>query len=585
MPGVQTPRISPYVLEVIKNAFETIADELAIIVMRTACSSIVRDAIDYSTAICDAEGRTLAQGATTPLHLGSFHDAMQNLLASQSGNIHEDDVFIFNDPYLAAGQHLPDIYIVKPIFIDGAVEGWATTVAHQNDIGGLVPGSNSIGSTEIYQEGLRLPVLKLIDGGRDNDAIWKIIRANVRVPDTVVGDIKAQIAACTVGEREYRKLFRRYGAEAFRASCEEIHDYAERLTRAEIRDVPDGVYRFENHIDGIGEAAVPILFRVTVTVAGDEIGVDWTGTSQEVRAGINAPVPFTKAAVYAAIRSVLSADIPNAQGFTRPITVSAPLGSIANPRPPAACGARGITGFRMMDCLLGALAQALPDRVAADGSGGSTIPSIGGSHEGEPYVFVETMMGAWGGTSTHDGQDGVAHLGANQSNIPIEMIEAAYPLRVEAYGFVADTGGPGLHRGGLAIERQFRFLGEFGLLTIRSDKRRFRPFGLYGGGEGSPSLNVINPNTATERVLPVLLDTPFELRHGDVFRHVLASGGGYGPPLEREPERVLEDVVLGRVTTSAARDQYGVEIVTSDGAPRIDHAATKLHRQRMGTAA
>jgi N-methylhydantoinase B len=554
---------SIFMLEVMKNAFETIADELAIIVMRTACSSIVRDAIDYSTAICDAEGRTLAQGATTPLHLGSFYDAMRNLIVTQVVN--EDDIFIFNDPYLAAGQHLPDIYIVKPIFIGSTLEGWATTVAHHNDVGGLVPGSNAIGSTEIFQEGLRLPILKLKDRGKTNNAIWDIISANVRVPEKVIGDIKAQIAACTVGEREFRKLANRFEPEEFRQHCRAIHDYAERLTRSEIEEIPDGTYRFSNHIDGIGENPEPIPFKVAVTVTGSEILVDWTGTSAEVKAGINAPVPFTKAAVYAAIRSVLSPDIPNAQGFTRAITVSAPEGSIVNPRSPAPCGARGITGFRMMDCLMGALAQAVPDRVAADGSGGSTIPSIGGINNGEPYVFVETMMGAWGATTSNDGQDGVAHLGANQSNIPIELIETNYPLRIERYGYVADSGGPGRHRGGLAIERVFKFLGDKGLLTIRSDKRRFPPFGLAGGGPGSGSLNVINPGTADERVLPVLLTEPFELRCGDVYKHVLASGGGYGPVKERDPQAVLEDVRLDRVTVEGALRDYGVSIVAPDG--------------------
>lgn len=574
-------RISPFELEVLKSALETIADELAIIVMRTSCSSIVRDAIDYSTALCDAAGHTLAQGATTPLHLGSFHEAMRNLVATQDGRIAPGDIFVFNDPYLAAGQHLPDIYVVRPIFVAGRIEGWATTVAHQNDIGGIVPGSNSIGSTEIFQEGLRLPLLKLVDAGRENGAIWDILAANVRVPDKVIGDVKAQVAACLVGEREFAKLFARWEPERFRAACAEIHDYAERLTRAEIADIPDGTYRFENHIDGLGEAAQPIPFRVALTVRGDEAVVDWTGTSPEVRAGINAPLPFTLAASYAAIRSVLSPDIPNAQGFTRPIRVVAPPGTIVNPRPPAACGARGITGFRMMDCLMGALAQALPDRVPADGSGGSTLPTIGGRHDGKPFIFVETIMGAWGGSPSQDGQDGVAHLGANQSNVPVETIEAEYPLRVERYGFVPDSGGAGRHRGGLAIERTFRLLADEATLTVRSDKRRFPPYGLAGGRPGSGSLSVVNPGTARERVLPVLVTEPVALERGDVFRHVLAAGGGWGDPRDRDPERVLEDLRLGRVTLEGARRDYGVVIVARDGGYAIDAAATAALR---GTA-
>jgi N-methylhydantoinase B len=509
---------------------------------------------------------------------------MRNLVATQADTVAPGDIFIFNDPYLAAGQHLPDIYIVRPIFIGGRIEGWATTVAHQNDIGGIVPGSNSIGSTEIFQEGLRLPLLKLVDAGRENTAIWDILAANVRVPDKVIGDVKAQVAACLVGEREFAKLFARWEPARFRAACVEIHDYAERLTRAEIADIPDGVYRFENHIDGLGDDPRPIPFRVALTVRADEITVDWTGTSPEVRAGINAPMPFTHAASYAAIRSVLSPDIPNAQGFTRPIRVIAPAGSIVNPRPPAACGARGITGFRMMDCVMGALAQALPGRVPADGSGGSTLPTIGGRQDGKPFIFVETIMGAWGGSPAQDGQDAVAHLGANQSNVPVETIEADYPLRVESYGFVADSGGPGRHRGGMAIERVFRLLADEATLTVRSDKRRFPPFGLAGGRPGSGSLNVVNPGTASERVLPVLITEPVPLRRGDVFRHVLASGGGWGDPRSRDPELVLEDVRLGRVTPEGARRDYAVAIASGAGGLSIDAAVTAALRASAGAA-
>lgn len=568
---------SPYVLEIIKNALDTIADELALIVIRTACSAVVRDAMDYSTAICDSFGRTLAQGLTTPLHLGSFYDAMTNLIAHYGDKIAPGDLFIFNDPYLAAGQHLPDIYIVRPIFIDGRIEGWATTVAHHNDVGGIVPGSNSIGSTEIYQEGLRLPLLKLFDAGVENRAIWDIIAANVRVPDKVIGDIRAQVAACAIGEREFRDLFKRYGADLLRPAFEAIHDHAERLARREFSEIPDGTYRFANHIDGIGERPTPIRFEVAVTVRGDTVKVDWTGTSPQVKGGINSPVPFTKAAAYAALRAIVGGEVPNAQGFTRPIEVVAPKGTIANPLPPAACGARGITGFRMIDCLMGALAQAVPDKVPADGNGGATIPSIGGFVNGRPYVYVETMMGTWGGAPDHDGQEGVAHVGANQSNVPVEMIEAEYPLRIEQYAMIPDTGGPGRYRGGLAMVRDYRLLSGEATLTVRSDKRDFPPFGLLGGRPGSSSWNIINPGD-NERVLPVLVTEPVTLKAGDLFRHVLSGGGGYGPPFARDPEAVLHDLRQGRVTIAHARAAYGVVIVMGEGGPAIDLAATRALR-------
>lgn len=579
-PAARNAKVNAFLLEVVKNALDTIADELALIIMRTAYSSIVRDAMDYSTAICDRNGQTLAQGLTTPLHLGSFFDAMSNLVKNHAPTAESGDVYIFNDPYLAAGQHLPDMYIVRPIFIDGVIEGWATTVAHLNDIGGMVPGSNSIGSTEIFQEGLRLPVLKLYAAGIENRTIWEILSANVRVPDKVLGDVKAQVSACLVGEREFLSLFKRYGRDVLRSTFQAIHDYAEKLARAEFTDIPDGTYHFVNHIDGIGENPQPIRFQLALTVKGSEIVVDWTGTSAQVRGGINAPIPFTRAAAYAALRSVLGIDVPNAQGFTRPITIIAPAGSIVNPLSPAACGARGITGFRMMDCIMGALSQALPGRIPADGSGGSTIPSIGGTHKGRAFVFVETMMGTWGGAPGHDGQDGVAHIGANQSNVPIEMIEREHPLRIERYGLVTDTGGAGKFRGGLAIVRELRLLGDEAVITVRSDKRRFPPYGLHGGQPGSPSMNLINPGK-DQRVLPVLFKDPVDMVRGDVFHHTLSGGGGYGDPLERDLDLVQNDLRQGRVTEQGALRDYGVVAAWQQDQWVIDTVATANVRSTM----
>jgi N-methylhydantoinase B len=286
-------------------------------------------------------------------------------------------------------------------------------------------------------------------------------------------------------------------------------------------------------------------------------------------------VPFTKAACYAAIRSIMGEEIPNAQGFTRPIHVKAPLGSIVNPRPPGACGARGITGFRTMDTVFGALAQAVPERVPADGNGGSSIPAFGGEYRGKPFVFVETFMGNWGGSAVGDGQEGVTHMGANQSNVPVEMIEAEYPIRIEQYGLVADSGGPGTHRGGLAIVRDYRFLGDAGTMTLRSDKRRFPPYGLSGGKAGSPCLSIVNPD-GEARMLPVLITQPVTLKTGDLFRHVLPGAGGWGDPFQREPERVLEDVTLGKITRAHALDAYGVVIAGEP--PEVDVAATRKAR-------
>lgn len=560
-----TGPIDPILLEVLKNAFETIADEMALKVLRTSHSSIVRDSMDFSTAICDEQGRTLAQGLTNPGHLGSFFDAMRHLLRQFERSLYPGDVFIGNDPYAASCMHLPDVFIIRPVFLGDELAAWAMTLAHQVDVGGIVPGSNSLGSTEIFQEGLRLPFVKLFDRGVRNQAVWDIIGLNVRLPETLFGDLGAQISACVSGERAMLALITRYGLPTIRCYADELHDYAERLTRAEFRKMPAGTYRFTDHIDGLGENPVPIVIQVAVRFEDGEAIVDFTGTDAEVKGGINATMPFTKAATYAALRAIMSVDIPTCQGFERCVRVIAPEGTLVNPRPPAPCGSRAITGYRAIDCLFGALAQIVPDRITADTAGGSTLITFAGKHNGKQFIYAETLMGVWGGTSQHDGQDGVPHMGANQSNTPVELIESEFPLRVEQYGLVVDTAGPGRLRGGNSIIREFRVLCDEALLIVRSDKRDFPPHGLFGGGVGGPSWNIVNPG-AEQRMLPVTTTKPETLTRGDVFQHVMAGGGGFGPPTERDPARVLEDVRAERTSIGHAYSAYGVVIdMSSDG--------------------
>ena len=552
--------IDPVRLEVIKNGFDAIADEIALIILRTAYSPIVRDSMDYSTAICSKDGLTLAQGLTTPLHLGSFYDAMQNLIGKYKSNIYDGDIFIGNDPYVASGQHLPDIYIIKPIFIEGQLQGWATTLAHHADVGGIIAGSNSIGSTEIYQEGLRIPFLKLYEAGKLNTAIWELITINVRVPDLVLGDLQAQIVACEIGSREYKEMFENYGIETLNIYAQELQQYAESLARTEIEEIPDGNYKFVDYIDGLGEKPDPIKLNVSLIVSGDQVVIDWTGSSPQVKGGINSPLPFTKAAAYTALRSIMSSDIPNCHGYTRPIKIIAPEGSITNPVLPAPCGARGITGLRMIDCLFGALSEAVPNRLAADGWGGPSLPTFASFRDGKPFVFTETLMGTWGAIAYNDGQDGVPHMGGNQSNVPIEMIELDYPLRIEEYGLVKDTGGAGKYRGGLSVIRSYRALEDDILLSIRSDKRKFPPHGLFGGKEGESSMSILKSGK-DESIIPTLTTQPLYLKQNDLFQHVMAGGGGYGDPLEREPNLVLKDVIEEKISLNNASENYGVVII------------------------
>jgi N-methylhydantoinase B len=571
-----TLRIDPISLEVFRNAFESAADQMALILMRTAHSPIVRDAMDFSTAICDADGQNLAQGLTTPMHLGSFYDAMRHLLGQYAGRIETGDVFIANDPYLASGQHLPDIYVVRPVFAEGRLCAWAATIAHHVDVGGLVPGSNSLAAVEIHQEGLRLPFVKLAARGVTNDMLLEIIAANVRVPEQVLGDLHAQMGACLAGEREMLRLIERHGADTVAAYGTALQDYSERLARAAILSIPDGSYRFIDYIDGLGENPQPVRFEVELRVHGDELTVDWTGTSPQVKGGINAPLSFCKSNVYAALRSIMPADVPNCHGYTRPIHVLAPEASILNARYPAPCGARGITGYRIVDCLFGALAQALPDGIAADGAGGSTLPSFSGWHHGKRFVFSECIMGTWGATSQHDGQEGVPHMASNQANVPIEMIEADYPLRIERYGFAPDTGGAGKYRGGLGIVRDYRILTDDVYFGVRSDKAVHAPHGLAGGHTGAPAVNLIRSSGAS-RALPPMPMLPISLNSGETYHHVMAGGGGFGDPLERDPERVLADLLDGKVSRAHAESAYGVVV---DSGFRVDAGATKELRAR-----
>ena len=573
-------RVDPIQLEVLKNAFETIADEMAVIILRTSHSSIVRDSMDFSTALCDHNGQTLAQGLTNPGHLGSFYDAMSRLITQYGDNVQDGDLFIANDPYEANGMHLPDIYIIKPIFSDQIVAGWAVTLAHQCDVGGLVPGSNSLGSTEIYQEGLRLPFVKVFSAGQRMDSIWDIIKLNVRLPDKLIGDLDAQIAACSAGERGLKELIERYSLSVLFEYGKELHDYTEQLTRAEFEKIPDGTYSFSDHLDGLGADPEAIDIKVAITFSGDEVYIDWTGTSEQVKGGINATLPFTKAACFAALRSIMEVDVPTSYGFERAVKVFAPEGTLVNPRPPSACGSRAITGYRCIDCLFGALAQVVPERVTADSTGGSTLPTLAGWHDGKPFIYAETFMGVWGAAQSHDGQDGVPHMGANQSNTPIEMIEAEYPLRIERYGLVPDTGGAGKFRGGNSILREFRALVDETLLVVRSDKRTYPPHGLYGGSTGAPSWKIINQGDSDESILPATMTEPVYLQANDRFCHIMAGGGGYGSPLDRDPTDVLDDFLEGRITIAHALQIYGV-VIDESAKPMIDQSATAERRQKV----
>jgi N-methylhydantoinase B len=348
--------------------------------------------------------------------------------------------------------------------------------------------------------------------------------------------------------------------------------------RREIAALPDGTYRFDDFIDGVGEEPEPLRIAVTLEIAGDEVRIDFTGTAAQIEASLNCPVGLVYAACYCAIRGVVTRDIPNCEGYMRPIRIHAPEGTIVNPVLPASCGARGVVGYRAYDAVMGALAQLVPDRVIAAGEGGPTLISFGGYEDGRPFVMTEVIVGTWGARADHDGFEGISNPLANLSNTPVELIEADLPLQVLRYGLVPDSGGPGRHRGGLAFVREFRVLAQKAVLTIRTDRRDHAPYGLEGGEPGAPSGNVLVSNGGT-RELPTMPMEALVLTRGDVYRHVAAGGGGFGSPFERDPAAVLEDVLDGKVTRKAARERYGVALTEGDR-PSVDADATTALRAR-----
>lgn len=571
----EAPAPDPITFAVVKNAMDAIVDEVAYTVVRTARSEIVKDVMDYSAAICDATGEMVAQAKTIAQHLGAIPEAMAAVQARWGGALAPGDAVVLNDPY-SGGMHLPDIFMFYPVFVDGALLAWVVVICHHTDVGGRVPGSNAADSTEIYQEGLRLPPLRLYRHGEMDDTLAAIIGLNVRVPDRVLGDLRAQYAACRVGERELLTLARRYGPAGLAGHFAALLDYAERMARAEIRTWPRGTFRFTDHIDSDGLSDAPVPLSVAITVREDgSLQVDWAGSSPQVRAAINSTLSFTKSNTFLSVRCALRGDIPNNAGVFRCVEVTAPEGSVLNPLPPAPVAARALTGYRVMDTMFGALAQIVPHVIPAAGEGGNTVVCLGGRHpDNRPFIIVDMISGCWGGRPDQDGIDAITNPSQNLSNTPVEVLERQHPVRIEEYALVPDSGGAGRFRGGLGLARAYRLLAEEAVLQLRADRLRFPPYGLAGGMPGAPARNWLDGELLPGKVTTVM-------RRGQLLRHHQAGGGGHGDPLLRDPVAVARDVWNGKVTAEAARDRYGVVVDAASGALDVE-ATTRLRRARQG---
>lgn len=567
----------PITLEVLRNRFDSIAAEIQSTLLRCAFSVILKEGEDCSAAIFSANGEIVAQSTALPQHMGAFIPALARIrqefppVAMRPG-----DIYTMNDPH-DGGTHLPDLIIVAPVIVEGRVIAYSVCLAHQEDFGGKVPGSMPTDSTEIFQEGLIVPPMKLYEEGRPNAALFKIIERNVRLPREVLGDIGAQVSAVTVGAKRIQELCAARGLDTVLAYIDHLMDYAESRTRARIRTIPDGVYRFTDYMDNDGidlDRRVPI--SITITIRGDEATVDYAGTSPQVKGPINAPLSGALASVYFAFRCVTDPTIPNNHGCYRPIEVLVPKGCLLNPHAGAPVAIRAHTLKRAADTVLGALVQAVPERVAAAPAGSISCVSFGGVRpDGRRFGLSDLIAGGAGARPSLDGIEALDTDVSNCMNVPAEAIELGYPLRVLHYRLRGDGGGPGRQRGGTGIDRALEVTDGEIVASYRSERHFTSPWGLFGG-RAAPrwETSVIR---ADGKVDPVPSKARLQLRKGDVLRVLSGGGGGHGPAIERPEAEVLADVLDGKVSVQAAREAYGVVIL--DGA--IDKEATRLKRQQM----
>jgi N-methylhydantoinase B len=567
----------PVTREIIKNALMSAADTMALTVVRTARSAVIKHGMDFSTALFTADGQQVAQGLTLPAHLGSMAPALEGVMKAFGDDVQPGDIFANNDPY-EGGSHLPDIFLFKPIFAFDTLVGWSCCIGHQTDIGGRIAGGNACDNTEIYQEGLLLPPLKLYDRGVLNRAVWRILEKNVRVPEKVLGDVQALLAAVRFGERDFLRLVDEYGLEDVKSYMADILDTTERMTRAEIDALPDGEWEFTDYVDNDGIDLRPIAIHVRVKIQGDEVYVDFDGTSPQAKGSINPNFAYTKSQVYAVMKCLIDPSIQSNSGFFRPFKITAPEGCFVNPQHPAPVAARGMSGFRICHALFGAMAKALPGKVPGAWGGGEVGLSFGGYHPNrKAWVYLEfNNDGPRGGGPRVDGADGLAAPIHNMANTPIESIEADQPLLVERYALVPDTGGPGMYRGGMSMVREFRLLAEEATFQLRSDRQDFLAWGAEGGKPGTPTRNYLNPDTENREIPGKHLMT---LKKGDLYRCIQAGAGGYGDPLERDVHAVLEDVQQEKFSLEYVRREYGV--VMDSETLRLDLEATKELRARM----
>ena len=557
--------IDAVTLAVLQHACEGIATEMNATLVRTGYSPNIKERRDCSCALFDAQGEMISQAETLPVHLGAMPFSVAAAIDRfPPATLSVGDAILLNDPF-AGGAHLPDLTLVSPVFEPDqpagpdTLLGYCANRAHHADVGGATAGSVSAETTEIYQEGIRIPPVKLYAGGAVNEAVEALLFANVRTPDERRGDLRAQQAANETGIRRLHDLAETHGVDELRSGFEAMKDYSERRMRGVIAELPDGAYSFRDRLDDDGQGNTALEIAATVTIADESIDVDFAGTSPQTEGPVNAVFAVTASATYYAMRCLTDPDIPPNHGCYRPISIETPSASLVDAKPPAAVvGGNLEVSQRVTDVILGAIGETLPERSIAACQGTMNNLTIGGHdpRRDRPYAFYETEGGGMGGRASGDGVDGIQVHMTNTMNTPIEVLETAYPLRVRRYELRPDTGGAGAHRGGLGLRRDIEMCGHDATVSILAERRIHAPYGLAGGEPGSLGEDVIINENETVQIAG---KSVHRLSDGEIISIRTPGGGGYGDPNERDPEAIRADIRLGKLSRAVAIEQYGLE--------------------------
>lgn len=574
--------IDPVSLEVVRGRLQTIADEMLNGLVRSSFSAVIKENADASTAVFDAKGQCIAQSGI-PLLLGTLFSSVNEVLSDfPVDRMVPGDIYGMNDPY-RGGTHIPDLTLFSPIFVGNRVVAFSVTIAHHRDFGGRVPGSAPVDSTEIFQEGTRIPPVRFCEAGRVNEALLTVMRANSRLPDMISGDIDAQMGACLIGEQRIREMVDEFGVEETLDMFDELLDRSERLTRSRLAALPPGRYEFEDYLDNDGvdlDRLIPI--KAAVTIGNGEIEIDFTGSSDQVRGPVNAPPSVSLSAAFYVVRCVTDAAISSNSGCLRPIKVITPPGSVLNPQFPSPVNARSILYCLVVDTIFGALAKAAPGIVPAAGYDFPLIHFGGLGRDKKPFVFSEIGTGGFGARSHRDGIDVYRSKNGNALSMPTETTEMDFPVRISTVAIRHDSGGAGRYRGGLGYTKIYEVLADGITVSMRGDRHRTGPWGLAGGEAGMPSRTKIIRRDGTEIEIPS--KKVFRMDSGDSLVIHSAGGGGYGSPLDRPAAAVLADVLDYKVSRESAEAKYGLVVDENDrlvnAADTREQRATHLRRKQ-----